>query len=179
MLTRRPPRPVLLGACVLVVAVVALVVTRDGDDGGPSADQVRAVPVETLTDGSTVELGEVLGGRPVVLNFFGRWCIPCREEMPAFEAVHQALGDEVTFVGIATGEKPELSLRMVEETGVTYPTFTDQTGDAVSLFDAVLLPTTVFIDADGNVVASEVREFDEAGLRDAIADRLGVEAPAS
>jgi len=178
MLSRRVPRPVLLGATVLVVVAVAVVVLRgrSAGDERPTADEVRSVTVEALTDGRRVELGDLLDGRPVVLNFFARWCQPCREEMPAFEAVHQELGAEVAFVGVAAQEKPERSLQMVEETGVTYPTYTDRLGEAVALFEAMSLPTTVFIDADGNVVDSQLREFDEDGLRAEIAEQLGVAA---
>ena len=41
------------------------------------------------------------------------------------------------------------ALRMVEETGVTYPTFADPDGSGISFFGGTLMPTTVFIDAAG------------------------------
>jgi thiol-disulfide isomerase/thioredoxin len=176
MLSRRLPRPVLLGATVLViVAAVAAVARLRRDDGPerPSAADVRSLVLEDLDSSATVELGDVVDGRPAVVNFFANWCQPCREEMPAFEIVHQELQDDVAFVGIAApGEKPELSLKIVEETGVTYPTFTDRSGEATSLFEALMLPTTVFIDADGQVVDVLLAKFDEAALRDEIAEQL-------
>jgi thiol-disulfide isomerase/thioredoxin len=178
MLSRRLPRPVLLGATVLVIVVVAAFVLLRRDDAaeGPSSDEVRAVELEALDGGGPARLGDLLDGKPMVLNFFAQWCQPCREEMPAFEQVHQELGDDVVFVGVATRENPERSLRMVEETGVTYPTFTDPADTVVTLFDAVTLPVTVFIDADGNVIDSQVRKFDADGLRTEIAEQFGVEA---
>jgi len=178
MLSRRLPRPVLLGATVLVVvAAVAAVVILRRDDGPerPSAADVRALAVEGLADGTAVELGDVIDGRPAVVNFFAGWCQPCREEMPAFEVVHQELQDDVAFLGIVgPGEKPEESRRIVAETRVTYPTFTDPTGEATSLFEALMLPTTAFVDADGDVVDVQLAKFDEAALRDEIAEQLGV-----
>src|SRR5687768_6208379 len=40
-------------------------------------------------------------GKPLVVNFFGSWCVPCRKEMPALESVFKAVGDKVAFVGLA------------------------------------------------------------------------------
>lgn len=178
MFSRRVPRPVLLGATVLVVVAVAVVVLRGDDESGagglPSAEEVRALPVVALDGGAESTLGEQLDGRPTVLNFFARWCQPCREEMPAFEQVHQELGDQVQFLGIAGPEKPEKSWDIVQETGVTYPTFSNTTGETVAAFDVVALPVTVFIDGDGTVLASQLREFDADSLRGEIAEQLGV-----
>lgn len=176
MLSRRLPRPVLLGATVLVIVAAAVVLLRrDGDaDSGPSPDEVRAVELTSLGDGDTARLGDLLDGRPLVLNFFAEWCQPCREEMPDFEALHQELGDDVAFVGVGLDHDPDDAAVMVGETGVTYPTFADPAGDVFAVFEGVQLPTTVFVAADGTIRASHDKILDADGLRDRIEESLGV-----
>jgi thiol-disulfide isomerase/thioredoxin len=175
MLSRRLPRPVLLGATVLVIVAAAIVLfRRDGADGGPSPDEVQAVELTALGDGDPARLGDLLDGRPLVLNFFAEWCQPCREEMPDFEALHQRLGDDVRFVGVGLDHDPDDAEAMVAETGVTYPTFADPAGDVFAVFEGVQLPTTVFVDADGTVRGSHDKILDADGLRDRIEESLGV-----
>ena len=114
---------------------------------------------------------------PVVVNLFASWCVPCVEEMPAFERVHQALGDQVTFLGMSNRERsPEDALAIVESTGVTYPTFDDPDASAFTYFGALGMPTTVFIDATGNVVDVHSGPLTEAELQTRITDLFGVTA---
>src|SRR5687768_1393784 len=67
--------------------------------GGDATGERVGDTTFTLLEGGSMSLGD-LRGTPVVLNFFAEWCPPCVTEMPAFEAVHQELGDRVAFVGL-------------------------------------------------------------------------------
>jgi len=101
-----PPTPVLVMIFVLAVAWVAL--TRDpgpavpASAAPPSARRGFAAPdftLETL-DGSQLTLSD-LRGRPVMLNLWASWCLPCRIEMPAIERVYQRhLDDGLAVVGL-------------------------------------------------------------------------------
>ena len=177
MLSRRLPRPVLLGATVVVLVAVAVVLLRsDGDAADlPTPAEVQAVELPALGDGDAARLGDLLDGKPMVLNFFAEWCQPCRDEMPDFEAVHQELGDDVRFVGVGLDRKPENAAEMVDETGVTYPSYADPRGDVFAVFRGIRLPTTVLIAADGTVRAVHDKVLDADGLRDRIEDSLGIE----
>ena len=173
MVFRRVPRPVLVGATVLVVAaVVALVAFRGEADDGPSHDEVRAVELGALGDGAPVRLGDLLTDGPVVVNFFAEWCQPCRQEMPAFERVHQERGDEVTIVGVSIDHHARRGLEVVDETGVTYPTYADPTGEVLALFEGTKMPTTVFVNPDGSVAATHMRELEADDLRAEIDELL-------
>lgn len=162
---------------VLVAAVAVVVLAGGGGDAAsfPDRAEVEALALDPLTgDGSQRPLGDLLGERPVVLNLFASWCQPCIEEMPSFERVHRDLGDEVSFAGLAIRNPPDKALGIVEQTGVTYPTFGDGADAAADLFDVVNMPTTVFIAADGTVADVHTGAFTEAELRDAIDERFGV-----
>jgi thiol-disulfide isomerase/thioredoxin len=146
--------------------------TRAGELPASPAD----VTLSPLDGGPDRKLGDLLGSKPLVLNFYASWCGPCVTEMPAFEQVHQDVGDSVTFIGIAYQDSDEAARATVERTGVTYTTFGDSGQDAVSYFGGISMPTSVFIDADGKVVDVRSRALDEDALRSALEDRFGIAA---
>jgi thiol-disulfide isomerase/thioredoxin len=165
-------------ALALVAAVATVAVLSDGDDGeGTTESTIPLVPEGetrfTTFDDEVVALSSLHGG-PVVVNFFASTCAPCISEMPAFEEVHQQLGDEVTFLGLAVTDQPEEALELVERTGVTYRTAQDKDGSAISDLGGTMLPATVLLDADGQIVGRHNGELDADELRDLIADELGV-----
>jgi thiol-disulfide isomerase/thioredoxin len=177
----------------LVAALGVLALLDDDESGDASADgttegyelspagelpgSVAEVRLGSLEGGQERMLGELVGTTPVVVNFFGSWCEPCVEEMPAFERVHQAFGGQVTFLGMSNRERsPEDALAIVESTGVTYPTFDDPDASALTYFGGLGMPTTVFIDAAGNVVDVHSGPLTEAALQAKITDLFGVSA---
>ena len=154
---------------------------RDGSDMELSAQgelpgSVAEVRLGALDGGADRSLGELIGTKPVVVNFFASWCAPCITEMPGFEAVHQSIGDQVTVVGMAYQDSPEDALDTVAQTGVTYPTYADPEGSALTYFRGLSMPSTVFIDASGEVVDVVSGALSEDELRDKIGDLLGVPA---
>lgn len=138
-------------------------VALEGDDIG-TLDLVGLGP-----DAEAVDIAS-LRGRPVVVNFWASSCGPCVREMPALEAAHQELGDEVAFVGIAVADRVEEALGLAEETGVTYPLVADPTGEVFAASGFTFLPATVVLDADGAVVHRLVGELEGTELADALAD---------
>ena len=66
---------------------------RNATDGGPLVGKpAPAFTLESL-DGAQVSLAS-LQGRPVVLNFWASWCVPCREEAPLFRELGERRGGE-------------------------------------------------------------------------------------
>jgi thiol-disulfide isomerase/thioredoxin len=98
-------------------------------------------------------------GKPVVLNFWGGSCPPCRAEMPDFQAAFNEFGEDAIFLGLDVGPFTGLGTRseaesLLRELGITYPTgYPD--GDPTRSFRIVGLPQTIFYDADGTLVARE------------------------
>jgi thiol-disulfide isomerase/thioredoxin len=182
--TRRLPLSWVIAATVVVlaVAVAVVVLSGGGDDGDDFAEPaaVRSLPIAALADGGAssdaTSLGDLLtdGDKPMVVNLFASWCAPCIEEMPDFEKVHRDLGDEVAITGLAVRNPPDDALGIVEQTGVTYPTFADEADEVSALFDVVGMPTTIFLDADGTVVEVHTGELSESELRAEIDESFGV-----
>ena len=99
-------------------------------------------------------------GTPTVVNFFSSTCTPCITEMPAFEEVYQErqAAGEVAFLGLAVADRTDDALALVEQTGRHLPDRRGQgrVGDQRAR-RASLLPTTVLLDADGEIVSTARR----------------------
>lgn len=139
---------------VVLIGLIAYGVTTRVD---PKVAEGRVAPefeLPLLDGGGTLSSDE-LRGKPVVMNFFASWCLPCREEAPLLERLSREYAEEVVFVGVnVQGGLPTTLLdsqkgaeEFVEEFGITYPVVVDEDGDlAESLMDFYGLPQTFFID---------------------------------
>jgi thiol-disulfide isomerase/thioredoxin len=95
-------------------------------------------------------------GRTVLLNLWATWCVPCRKEMPALDALENKLGGgefEVVAVNIDTRD-PQKPLAFLKETGVTHLAFySDQSAkvfqDLKLAGKAFGMPTTLIVDRAG------------------------------
>ena len=96
-------------------------------------------------------------GKTVFLNFWATWCGPCRSEMPDIQKLYETEGDNaVIILGVAAPglgqEKDEAGIKaFLDESGYTYPTLMDTTGDLFSEYGISSFPTTFMIDREGNV----------------------------
>ena len=137
------------------------------DGGGNSA---VAAPDFTVYDaeGNAVTLSS-FEGKPVVLNFWASWCRYCVEEMPDFERVYQEYKDDVNFLFVnatdGSQETEEKAKAFVEAQGYGLPVYFDLDASAVYAYAVTGLPTTVLIDADGNVLGAAASRMTEENLR--------------
>jgi thiol-disulfide isomerase/thioredoxin len=113
-----------------------------------------------LLDGSGTISSSELEDAPLVINFWASWCIPCREETPLLERTHQKYQDRgVRFLGVNVTDDPAAARNFLEEFPVSYPVVRDADQKlATSLGVGMGLPQTFFVDRDGNLVASSVRQ---------------------
>jgi cytochrome c biogenesis protein CcmG/thiol:disulfide interchange protein DsbE len=110
----------------------------------------------------------------VVVNFWGSWCPPCDKEMPALQAVHRQLGDQVTFVGIDEEDTRTAALGFLREVGVTYPSGFDGNGSvAQDQFHINGTPTTYFI-GHGKMLDFHQGRLTKAQLLDDVKKIFGV-----
>jgi len=103
-----------------------------------------------------------LRGKVVLLNFWATWCVPCRTEMPALEALYQRHKDAgLVVLAINMDRLSSAGLEaFVKEVAVTFPIVLDPAWSTAKLYQVRGLPTTYLIDRAGNVVVREVGERD-------------------
>ena len=109
-------------------------------------------------DGTPFRLSD-LRGRPVMVNFWGPSCVPCRNEFPLFaEKLEEYADDGLVIVGVLMFDPPEPSRDFIAEFGATWPSVDDPTGSIRAAYRAVARPQTYFIDGAGIVRAIQVGE---------------------
>ena len=95
-------------------------------------------------------------GRTVLLNLWATWCVPCRREMPALDALEARLGGEnfeVLAINIDTRD-PQKPLNFLKENGVTHLAYYSDPSakvfqDLKLAGKAIGMPTTLIIDRSG------------------------------
>lgn len=143
--------------------------TQESTEAPTQAAQAAPDFTVYTADGQEVKLSDFVG-KPVVLNFWASWCGPCRNEMPAFEAMYRATGDQVQFLMVnltdGTRETVDSAAGFLADAGYTFPVFYDTTLAAVVAYQVNAIPATYFIDAQGNLVDFHVGAMTHLALEE-------------
>ena len=125
---------------------------------------------ETL-DGAKLDVAS-FRGKVVVLNIWGSWCPPCRQEAPNFTKVAKDTADQgVQFVGINTRDRSKGPARAFEKDyGVPYPSLYDPAGRLMLRFpkgtlNPQAIPSTIVLDRKGRIAARSLKALSAADLR--------------
>ena len=134
---------------------------------------VGGVELECLDGSAGAQLGALQG--PMILNVWGSWCGPCKEEIPIFRSFYEKAKDKVSLVGIDVEESSiEDGRKFVASSGITWPNLYDPDGRSREYF-GMGVPVTWFIAADGTVVGKKIGEIkDESELIELTNKYLGV-----
>jgi DsbE subfamily thiol:disulfide oxidoreductase len=194
-MAEQPERPrrrlIVFLPLVVFVALAGLFLARLGDEtdrsvvpsaliGRPAPD-VALPPVEGVErDGKPLPgiTPALFQGKVTVLNVWGSWCAPCRDELPAFQRFAERAAGKVHVIGVDTHDTREAGGSLAEDLGVTYPNLYDRSERFRIKLSGRPLPVTLFIDQQGRIRhLYNAAALDDATLATLAAQHLGVTLP--
>jgi len=155
---------------IACIALVAFAIGISVNTSRPEAtDEVSTLLRAELEQGDGVgRVGDQLG-KLTLVNFWATWCTPCRDEMPLFEAMYRLYqADGFTVIGVAI-DNPSRSQPFLDSMDISYPIlYAEKTG--MQLLDVTgnpqgLLPYSLLLDEQGNVLDHVLGTIDEAQIR--------------
>lgn len=125
-------------------------------------------------DKATVSTRDYLG-KVVVLNVWGSWCPPCRQEAAGLQAASAATKADAQFVGINTRDfSPAAPQAFLRTSGVTYPSIFDPSGRSLLQLNGQVppsaIPSTLVLDRQGRVAIRVLGPITETTLTDMVGE---------
>lgn len=134
--------------CLAIIVLLSCALSAGAGEAAPSLDlhDLKGAP-HKLSD---------FRGKPVVLNFWATWCVPCAAEMPLLSEMQERYKDKVLFIAASIDDedvKPEIESFIKKHKGDALTVMTGASLDSLTDFKLKqVMPGTVFIDAEGNIV---------------------------
>jgi cytochrome c biogenesis protein CcmG/thiol:disulfide interchange protein DsbE len=156
-------------AVALVVGLLALLVwrvVRDSDKGVAQSladgehPTAPAFDLARLDGRGRIDLASLRGKKPIVLDFWASWCIPCIRQSKRLEAAREQYGDRIAFIGVDTKDFSGDAKRWQRKHGITYPSVHDGSGNVLSKWGGLPIPRLFFVARDGKVLAEMIVEED-------------------
>lgn len=155
--TAATARRTALLALLPVVALAALVTVllagaRSAGSQTPTVTMAPAFELADVREPSSTVRFDGAPTRPTLLNFFGAWCEPCREELPYLAAEAKARpGIDVVLVDVQDVRSDAVAL--LRETGADFPAGSDPKREIARRYRLRGMPATILVAPGGRVVA--------------------------
>lgn len=151
-MTRGCCRRTLLATIGLVAWVAGAPLSAQVEAGIRVGAPAPVVSVDDL-DGKPVDLGQWIGKKPVLLEFWATWCPNCEELLPRVKAAWKTYGGQVEFIGVnvTVNQKPDRVRRYVQEHEIPFLVLFDDKATSIKAYQAPSTAYFVITDASGKV----------------------------
>lgn len=143
------------------------------NEPSPTATAAEPLPGQMAPDftlktinGQQVRLSD-LRGQKVFLNFWASWCEPCKNEMPALQALSRQYEGRIAIYGVnmLSDDNIESAQRFMLENSLTFPSLLDEKGEVKQAYRVIGLPVSVTIDEQGRIVELHKGELKPADMQ--------------
>lgn len=145
-------------AAALVFGCLASTGLRAQGDAGIKVGSAAPVVTVNDLDGKPVNLGQWIGRKPVVLEFWATWCENCEALLPRFQQARKTTGDKVEYIGVnvTVNQSPARVRKYMEQHDVPFRVLYDDEGASTRAYQAPATSYVVIVDAAGKVVYTGV-----------------------
>ena len=162
-----PRRPILLALAIAIATTAGVLWLVGGSRSGCDGLHVTVGCPAPAIHGDQLGGGAFdpasLSGRPVLVNFWGPSCVPCRDEFPLLEAkIKQHAPDGFAVVGVLTDDPPDPAKAFVAQYGATWPTVLDPDQALKAAYRVAARPQSYFVDGSGIVRSIQIGEVTDA-----------------
>lgn len=124
------------------------------------------------TTDKKVSLGDFIGKKAAIINFWASWCVACVSEMPLLQEASQTYKDDLVVLGVNRQESKNDAIKFAYLVGVTFPLLLDSDRSVNDLYRVLGMPATFFVNKDGVITGFKRGELNRQELYDYIQDMI-------
>lgn len=141
---------------ILLGAIIFALVTNLKEDNeiyrtGDEAPDFELMQVNKNNETELIRLSE-LEGKGIMLNFWATYCAPCEAEMPFMESLYPEYEDEIEIVAVSLDNTELVIDKFIDKYNLTFPVVHDSSSDVMDLYKVGPIPSTFFINPEGEIV---------------------------
>lgn len=152
---------------------------EEKDKTTATAIELEKMPIENfdfqtmdILDGNVIKSEEFYKEKPLTLvNVWGTFCGPCKEEMPDLAKLYDEYKDKMNFLGVVVDTNVSMDTnveeaqKIIKDSGVNYKNIMPNPTTEDTLVNITAMPTTFFVNSEGKVLGGFVGKADKDSLK--------------